>query len=77
MGYRTTGVIGMVARNWKCIGRIGEYAVWQADDIYNVTSGDVPLSSGGYYDLNALLALKGLRRSDMEEPPQPLSAPRR
>lgn len=50
---------------WERHGTVGTYVVWRNDDVYNVTDGEAPLSYGGYFDLEALLKLKGLRFDDV------------
>jgi hypothetical protein len=55
----------MESVGWERYGTVGEYVIWQVDDVYNVTSGEPPFSDSGYYDLEALLRLKGLRFTDV------------
>lgn len=50
---------------WERYGTVGAYIVWRNDDVYNVTDGEAPLSDSGYYNLEALLNLKGLRFDDV------------
>lgn len=46
---------------WTRYGTVGAYVIWRDEDVYNVTTGEAPLSDGGYYNLETLLKLKGLR----------------
>lgn len=59
--------------DWERYGTVGDYVVWRNDDVYNVTAGDVPFSDSGYYDLESLLKLKGLRIADVDIDRTPVS----
>jgi hypothetical protein len=50
---------------WVRYGTVGDYVVWRSDDIFNITDGDEPRTSGGYHHLESLLKLKGLRLDDV------------
>jgi hypothetical protein len=56
----------MECAGWERYGTVGDYVVWRDEDVFNITAGDAPLSDGGYYDLEALLKLKGLRIADVD-----------
>jgi hypothetical protein len=46
---------------WEKHATVGEYTVWKhAGGFYDVTKGPKPSTSGGYYDLQQLLKMKGL-----------------
>lgn len=63
---------------WELYGTVGDYVVWRADDVFNITDGHEPGSDGGYYELESLLKLKGLRVDDVvrDHPSPPSLAPR-
>jgi hypothetical protein len=63
---------------WERYGTVGDYVVWKADDIFNITHGGEPGSNSGYYQIESLLQLKGLHIDDLvlDRPAVPGPAPR-
>lgn len=53
------------ANEWKALGTIKDYTVWNDGEAYQVTKGDEPRNAAGYHDLDALLRLKGLDAADL------------
>lgn len=55
---------GGTVNGWALHKEINDYMVWKhKTGVYQITKGNVPDSDAGYYDLNALLKLKGLSSS--------------
>lgn len=62
------------AENWTTFGTVtidrDERTIWKYEDndgrdVFQITNGDEPSSSGGYHELESLLKLKGVKMSDV------------
>ncbi|MBY3151303.1 hypothetical protein HFO56_02740 [Rhizobium laguerreae] len=63
--------------SWERYGSVGAYVVWCDGEVFSITDGGEPLSGGGYFNLESLLKLKGLRMDDVVlERKVPATAPR-
>lgn len=60
--------------SWEKAGSAGSYEVWRSQDdgrdVWNVSDGSEPSNEAGYYDLEALLRLKGLKLDDFVPEPR-------